>query len=205
VRAGLASPLNSSSSSRLGVRCGGQSSGGWRMRLTSVRRFFAAKRRSLEPRLGLVGRRDGDGGRRASATTAASRARAAFRLRNCARCSDAVIVSTPSTTRLLSRSRSRSLWSGERMAEPAISHTSSALESAVFTPCPPGPDDRENRQDSSDSGIVSPESIRRPGRWAAGMLRQPARAIAGPSLNWQEVAVRRCSGSRRVSTAPAIS
>ena len=43
------------------------------------------------------------------------------------------------------------------------------LKSAVFTPCPPGPDDRENRQDSSDSGIVSPESTRRPGRWAAGM------------------------------------
>jgi hypothetical protein len=46
---------------------------------------------------------------------------------------------------------------------------SSARESAVFTPCPPGPDDRENRQDSSDSGIVSPESTRRSGRWAAGM------------------------------------
>ena len=137
--------------------------------MTSVRRFFASKRLSLAPRLGLVGRRDGDGGRRASATTAASRARAAFLLRNCARCSDAVIVRTPSTTRLLRRSRSRSRWSGERTGEPATSHTSSARESAVFTPCPPGPDDRENRHDSSDSGIVSPESTRRPGRWAAGM------------------------------------
>ena len=38
-----------------------------------MRRFFASKRRSLAPRLGRVGRRDGDGGRRASATTAASR------------------------------------------------------------------------------------------------------------------------------------
>jgi hypothetical protein len=137
--------------------------------LTSVRRFFASRRRSLAPRDGFVGRRDGDGGRSASETRAARRARAASRLRSCARCSDAVIVSTPSTRRLLRRSRSRSRWSEERTPERATSHTSSARESAVFTPCPPGPDDRENRHDSSDSGIVSRESTRSPGRWAAGM------------------------------------
>jgi hypothetical protein len=151
------------------LRLGDQSRGGRRSRLTSVRRFFALSRRSLAPRLGIVGRRDGEGGRRASATTAASRARAASLLRNWARCSDAAMVSTPSTRRPFRRSRSRSRWSGERTAEPAASQTSSARESAVFTPCPPGPEDRENRQDSSDSGIVIPESTRRPGRWAAGM------------------------------------
>ena len=36
--------------------------------------------------------------------------------------------------------------------------------SAAPQPCPPGPDDRENRQDSSDSGIVTPAVTRRPGR-----------------------------------------
>ncbi len=147
----------------------GQSWGGRRSCLTSVRRFFAFRRRSLAPRPGVVGRRDGEGGRRASATSAASRARAASLLRNCARCSDAVIVSTPSTRRPLRRSRSRSRWSGERTAEAAASHTSSTRESAVFTPCPPGPEDRENRHDSSESGMVILESTRRPGRWAAGM------------------------------------
>jgi hypothetical protein len=167
--------------------------------LTSVRRFFASKRRSLAPRLGRVGRRDGGGGRRASATTAASRARAAFRLRNCSRCSDAAIVRTPSTTRPLRRSSSRSRWSGERTAEPATSHTSSARESAVFTPCPPGPDDRENRQDSSDSGIVSPESTRRPGRWAAGMEPSSSSARNAPGTR---IAMRQsdCRSSRWIKS-----
>jgi hypothetical protein len=161
----------------------GQSSGGRRSRLTLVRLFFAFSRRSLAPRPGVVGRRDGEGGRRASATTAASRARAASLLRNCARCSDAVIVSTPSTRRPLKRSRSRSRWSGERTAEPAASHRSSARESAVFTPCPPGPEERENRQDSSDSGMVIPELTRRPGRWAAGMDPSSSCVPGAPGLD----------------------
>jgi len=169
------------------LRLGDQSWGGRRSRLTSVRRFFALRRRSLAPRPGSVGRRDGAGGRTASATTAASRARAASLLRNWARCSDAAMDSTPSTRRPLSRSSSRSRWTGERTAEPAASHTSSARESAVFTPCPPGPEERENRQDSSDSGIVTPESTRRPGRWEAGMdpSSPPAGAYAGVALTDQ--------------------
>ncbi len=160
---------------RIGEHCGNafsfdcQSKGGLRSCLMSVRRCFAFRRRSFAPRLGFVGLRAGEGGRRAAATTVASRARAASLLRSWVRYSDAVIVSTPPTRRPLSRSRSRSRWSGERTAEPAASQTISARESAVFTPCPPGPDDRENRHDSSDSGIVTPESIRSPGRWAAGM------------------------------------
>jgi hypothetical protein len=36
----------------------------------------------------------------------------------------------------------------------ATSKSNSTRESVVFTPCPPGPDDRENRQTNSDSGIT---------------------------------------------------
>jgi len=163
------SVLSRRPASRTGRALRAQSRGGRRSRLRSVRRFFASRRRCSAPRLGLVGLRNGAGGRRASATTSASRARAASLLRNCARCSDAVIVSIPSTIRPLARSRSCSRCTGERTEDPATSHTSSTRESAVFTPCPPGPDERENRQESSDSGIVSPASTRRPGRWAAGI------------------------------------
>ena len=159
----------SGSASFLLARVLSQSEGGRRSCLVSVRRCFAFSRRSFAPRLGVVGLRAGEGGRRASATTAASRARAASRLRSCARCSDATIVSTPPTRRPLSRSRTRSRCSGERTADPAASHASSTRESAVFTPCPPGPDDRENRHESSDSGIVTPAATLRPGRWGAGM------------------------------------
>ena len=45
-----------------------QSCGGRRSRLTSVRCFFAFRRRSLAPRPGFVGRRGGEGGCSASAT-----------------------------------------------------------------------------------------------------------------------------------------
>ena len=35
-----------------------------------------------------------------------------------------------------------------------MSKSNSTRESVVFTACPPGPDERENRQTSSDSGIT---------------------------------------------------
>lgn len=71
----------------------------------------------------------------------------------------------------------------------------------MFTPCPPGPDDRENRHDSSDSGIVSPEPTRRPGRWAAGM--DPSSSTA--SVIRTEVAAAYYADSRTSPTGTCLS
>ena len=51
----------------------------------------------------------------------------------------------------------RSLERADGSAElDATSQDSSTRESAVLTPCPPGPDEREKRQLSSASGITIP-------------------------------------------------
>ena len=77
----------------------GYSSPGRRIRLISERRRLAASLRSRAPRLGRVARRGAGGGAVASIRIAASLLAAAWRLRNWDRCSEAVTVSTPSTSR----------------------------------------------------------------------------------------------------------
>ena len=84
-----------------------QSKRPWRPRLVWPRRFFSASRRSWDPRVGRVGRRRRGGGAAALRSTSASRSRAARRLSSWARCSLAVTVSTPSTSREASRSSTR--------------------------------------------------------------------------------------------------
>ena len=88
---------------RLPRRGARQSTGRRRSALVWLRRDLPASRRSLEPRVGRVGRRVGAAGALASVSSSASRARAACRLRCCERYSDAAIVSTPSTSRWSSR------------------------------------------------------------------------------------------------------
>ena len=61
---------------------------------------------------------------------------------------------TPSTSRPPSPSIARARWVAESAREPATSNDSSTRESAVFTDCPPGPDDRLKRHRSSDAGIA---------------------------------------------------
>lgn len=92
------------------------------------------------------------GGWIAVASSAASRARAAARLRSWERYSDAAMTTVPSTSRPASASIALSLTGSVSEGDVARSQTSSTRESVVFTPCPPGPDERENRQRSSLSG-----------------------------------------------------
>ena len=91
-------------------------------------------RRSTEPFDGRVARRARGGGAIAEATSPPSRAAAASRLRSCERCSDAVTVSTPWTSRAPSRSTARSWSAGGSSSDPVRSQDSSTRESVVFTP-----------------------------------------------------------------------
>lgn len=109
----------------------------------------------LEPRVGLDFRRGADAGARPELTSSASLARAISRLRSCERCSEAAMVISLPFRRRASRVSRRFLSSSRRTAEVPMFHESSARLSEVFTCCPPGPDDRENRQASSEAGIVS--------------------------------------------------
>lgn len=126
------------------------------MRLISDRLCLSASRRSRAPRLGLVGRRVAGGGAVAAVSSAERRLSAASRFRNWERCSDAVTVSTPPVSRAASARRARSLSTGPSASERATSYETSTRLSVVLTDCPPGPDDRENRQDSSSGGITAP-------------------------------------------------
>jgi hypothetical protein len=137
----------------------GYSSSGLRMRLTSERRRLAASLRSRAARLGRVSRRGADGGAVALARMAASLLAAAWRLRNWDRCSEAVTVSTPSTSLPARVRNARSLSSGGSEDVAARSKESSTRLSAVFTDCPPGPGDREKRHDSSAGGITAPRTL----------------------------------------------
>jgi DNA-binding transcriptional ArsR family regulator len=92
-----------------------------------------------------------------------SRLSAAWRFRNCERFSAATIVMTPPTSRPARRSSARARRVGPNAAELATSKSNSTRESVVFTPCPPGPDDRENRQTNSDSGITLERTRSGPG------------------------------------------
>src|SRR5215211_7312984 len=83
------------------------------------------------------------------------RSSAASRLRSCERCSDALTVRTPSTSRRESRSITRARWIGPSALVPATSTLRSTRESAVLTDWPPGPEERLNRHVSSRSGITT--------------------------------------------------
>lgn len=61
----------------------------------------------------------------------------------------------PAVSRGPSRCIARSRSDSGMLGDVARSKMSCTRESVVFTPWPPGPDDRENRQDSSERGIVT--------------------------------------------------
>lgn len=82
------------------------------------------------------------------------RSRAAARFCSCARCSLAVTVSTPSVRRPRSRHSIRYRKCSGTDEERATSKDSSTRLSVVLTPCPPGPDDLENRSLRSRAGIT---------------------------------------------------
>lgn len=167
---------------------------GRRNRLISPRRFFSAIRRSFAARDGRVGRRWRGGGAIASATRATSRASAACRFRNCDRCSDAVTVRTPSTRRPARRADARSRWTGERAVDSANRHDNSTRVSDVFTDWPPGPLDRENRQESSAAGMTTrPATIRSPGMRSHLLTARRGCPSCSPTV----------PGARRPREAPA--
>jgi len=68
---------------------------------------------------------------------------------------EAVTVMTPATSRRSSRMSSLARWTSETAAELPMSQKSSTRLSDVLTCWPPGPEERENRQPSSEAGIVS--------------------------------------------------
>ncbi len=117
--------------------------------------LFAARRRRSEPRVGFVARRRGEPGARAALTSLASLSRAISRFRSWERRSETVTVTDPAISRRPSRVISILCCSSESASESATFHVSSTRLSEVLTCWPPGPDDRENRQLSSDAGIVS--------------------------------------------------
>ena len=121
---------------------------------------FAARCRCADPRVGFVALRTVLGARPAT-TMSASLVKALSRLRNCERCSEAVTVITPSTSRFSNRRSKISRWLSVNASEVATFQDSSALLSVVLTCCPPGPDERENRQPSSEAGIVRVGEISR--------------------------------------------
>src|SRR5579875_1290694 len=129
-----------------------------RIRFTWARRRLAASRRSRAARAGWVGRRRAGGGAVASASSSASLDAAASRFRSWERCSAATTVSTPSVSLPESASSARSFSRGGSAFDPARSNESSTLVSAVFTDCPPGPEDRENLQVSSSGGTRLPRT-----------------------------------------------
>src|SRR5690606_18424613 len=121
--------------------------------LMAERRLLFSRRRSLTARGTFFGMRFFGGGAVASASSMASRVRAASRLRAWERNSSARTVRTPRTRRPARRSSARALRCSGRDGEFATSKDSSAAVALVLTCCPPGPEEREKRQRSSDSGI----------------------------------------------------
>ncbi len=138
------------------------SAGGRRNDFVRPRRRFPSSRDATARRLGRVARRGGGGGAIASASTVRSRASAASRFRRWERCSEATIVSTPSTNRPDSRCSARAFRVGPNAEVLATSYDNSTRESVVLTPCPPGPLDRENRQESSAAGTTTEPVTRTP-------------------------------------------
>ena len=71
-----------------------------------------------------------------------------------------------------------------------MSKESETLLSVVLTDCPPGPEERENFQDSSDAGITIPRRISRSSAMVASMpneesARDPAhdQCVRGWGIN----------------------
>jgi hypothetical protein len=64
-------------------------------------------------------------------------------------------VTTPAMRRASRRASSLTRWTSDSAVELPTFQKSSTRLSEVLTCCPPGPDDLENRQPSSDAGIVS--------------------------------------------------
>jgi len=147
--------------------------GGLRLRLVSERNRFPSSRRRREPIVGRVGRRV-TGGANASRRTAARRCLAAVRFSRWERCSEALMVSTVPESRPASRSRARSRWTSLRAVVVPRSRLSCTRESAVLTPWPPGPDDRENCSTSSPAGIRRPPGAPGPG----GTCRSSTRLLS---------------------------
>ena len=170
-----------------------QSSSARRRRFVCARRRLPASRRSTEPRVGRVGRRLDGGGAIADARVVAMRSLAASRFCSCDRCSEAVTVSTPSTSRFASRSSARARCTGPSAVVVERSRLSSARESAVLTDCPPGPEERLNRHRSSRSGTRTERLTRRGpttgsvspaersnASWQAGLVRTRGRNHGKP-------------------------
>src|SRR3954470_1639471 len=155
----------------------GQSSGRPRRRFVWLRRFLSSSRRRTDALLGLVGRRFRGGGAIASRSSTASRSRAASRLRHCDLNSEAAMVTTPSTSRDCNRSSARALSTSLNADVLATSKLSSTRLSVVFTDCPPGPLDRENRHPSPASGITTPD------RTSSPLSTPPIRPEANPQLD----------------------
>ena len=61
----------------------------------------------------------------------------------------------PAVSRGPSRCNARLRSNSGTLGDVARSKMSCTRESVVFTPWPPGPDERENRHDSSERGIVT--------------------------------------------------
>ena len=137
---------------------GRRQSSAFRARKRSPRDFFAVNRRSLEPRLGRVGRR-AFGTTRAARTSAAIRSRASCRLSSWLRSSDTDTITSPSRVSFAaSFVRSQSRASSVSATEVRTFQRSVTRLSVVLTCCPPGPPDRLVDTASSSPGIV---------RWAS--------------------------------------
>ena len=127
------------------------------------RRFLDSRRRRWEPRVGRVARRAGGGGASDSCRRAASRSRAAARLRSWERCSEATTVRRPSVSRRPRASTTLLRCVSLSTDEVATSNTSSTRLSVVLTPWPPGPADRLKRSRSSLAGMRRPPRSPGPG------------------------------------------
>src|SRR5690606_8543741 len=118
-----------------------------------------------------VARRALGGCAHAPRPSSASRSRASSRLRAWDRLSEAVTVSTPPRSRPASRASARSRSCSVSAEVAARSSETDTRVSEVLTCCPPGPLDRENRQNSSASCSAGPP--RPPGPAPDGVLLPP--------------------------------
>lgn len=158
--------------------------GRWRCRLVADRCCFEASRRRSDPRVGFVGRRGAASGARPSATSSASLASAISRLRSWERRSAAVTVITPELSRRPRRVASNIRCPSESAADSAMFQESSTRLSEVLTCCPPGPDEREKRQLSSEAGIVSaPDTSRSMQQVLHGVVAQVPCQLTGRAFS----------------------
>jgi hypothetical protein len=119
------------------------------------------------------------------------RSRAAARFWSCPRCSLAVTVRTPPARRPCSRQsillRSHSGTDRDR----ARSKDSSTRLSAVFTPCPPGPEDREKRSLKSAADTTNVRVTIKSSATPTTLGRPPTAGLASQGTNTTEPTVLR--------------